>query len=305
MRNIECSVHGASPYALICQHLRRDGSLPYLLIEAGQDRPAQAWCQICDEVVERCRGWNEEADAIADWKLWCTHCFMRNLDKRELITSVVGSESPEMQLANDFVQCQSDADQLMREGKYVEAENGYWQAWEAYAGARSAASAGDAVDAFDDHHPPSDAFWLLVSGANAQFSMGDFEGCIDTLATACALFKDIDLVIGNPFFHLRLGQASLKLDPGSISDYASAASDNLARALICGGTEIFKGEDPSFLIKITAIFRPPAGYARWDDVSDYGCSVEKLGEATGFLRDVFAEKYGSPIGAMRCGDDAA
>jgi hypothetical protein len=300
MKNIECSVHGASPYALICQHLHRDASLPYLLIEAEQGEPAQAWCQICDEVVERCRGWNEEAVAIAAWKLWCTHCFIRNLDKRELITLVAGGESSESQPTNNFVQFQSDADQLMRDGKYIEAENVYWQAWEAYADARIAANASDAVEAFDDRHPPSDAFWMLVSGANSQFSIGDFEGCIDTLETASNLFKDMGLVIGNPFFHLRVGQASLKVDPISISDNSSAATDNLARALICGGTEIFKGEDPSFLIEITAILRPPAGYSCWDEVSGYGCSVEKFSEATGFLRDVFAEKYGSPIGAMSC-----
>lgn len=296
MKNIECCVHGASPYALICQHLHLDASLPYLLIEAEQDEPAQAWCEVCDEVVERCRGWDDEANAIADWKLWCTHCFMRDLDKRELITLVLGSSSPEMQPTDNFVRFQSDADQLMREGKYVEAENGYWQAWEAYAGARSAASADDTVDAFDDRHPPSDAFWLLASGANAQFSTGNFEGCIDTLTTAYTLFKDIDLVIGNPFFHLRFGQASLKLDPGSISDNASPASDNLARALICGGTEIFKGEDPSFLMEIKKNLRPPADYSCWDEVSGYGCSVDMLSEATGFLRDVIAEKYGSQIG---------
>jgi hypothetical protein len=201
-----------------------------------------------------------------------------------------------MQPTNNFVQCQSDADQLMRDGKYVEAENVYWQAWEAYADSRIAANASGAVETFDDCYPPSEAFWMLVSGANAQFFIGDFEGCIDTLATAFNLFKDIGLVIGNPFFHLRLGQASLKIDPSSISDNSSAATDNLARALICGGTEIFKGEDPSFLTEITAILRPPAGYSSWDEVSDYGCSVDKLSEARGFLRDVIAEKYSRSIG---------
>ena len=95
MKYVECSVHGSSPYALICQHLRLDSGLPYLLIEAEENEPAQAWCQTCDEVVERCRGWNDEADAVADWNLWCTHCFERDLDKRELITLVAGGESPE------------------------------------------------------------------------------------------------------------------------------------------------------------------------------------------------------------------
>lgn len=111
--------------------------------------------------------------------------------------------------------------------------------------------------------------------------MGDPNGCIDTLVTAYNLFKDLGLAVGNPFFHLRLGQASLQVEPTSIDDHASQAVDNLARALVCGGIEIFAGEEPAYLAHMTHIMRIPAGHSSWADARGYGCSVDKLAGATG------------------------
>jgi hypothetical protein len=80
---------------VICQHLRNDAHLPYFLIEAEENEPAQAWCPTCDEVLERCQGWTDETDAIADWNLWCNSCFASDLAKRELITLVAGGAAPD------------------------------------------------------------------------------------------------------------------------------------------------------------------------------------------------------------------
>ncbi len=202
-----------------------------------------------------------------------------------------------MQPETDVQQLHSSADALMREGSYVAANGLYWRAWENYTTQRRSAHAAGTVDAFDEANPPAAAFWLLISGANAQFLAGDAEACVDTLVTVFDLFKDIGLVVGNPFFHLRLGQASLELEPNSIADNTSIATDNLARALICGGTEIFEGEDPKYFSQITMILRPPAGFESWEQAKGYGCSVDKLADAPELLAELFARKYGHETGA--------
>jgi hypothetical protein len=44
----------------------------------------------------------------------------------------------------------------------------------------------------------------------------------------------------------------------------AAASDNLARALIGGGVELFDGEEPALLAGVVAGLPPPVGYASWE-----------------------------------------
>jgi tetratricopeptide (TPR) repeat protein len=56
--------------------------------------------------------------------------------------------------------------------------------------------------------------------------------------------------IGNPFIHLRLGQAHLELDEHE------RAQDELARAYMGGGDELFEGEDPKYKDYIKHILRP-------------------------------------------------
>ncbi|MGC3962800.1 MAG: hypothetical protein QM803_05565 [Rhodocyclaceae bacterium] len=202
-----------------------------------------------------------------------------------------------MQPENDVLQLHLSAEALMRKGSYAMANGLYWQAWESYTAQRRSAHAAGSVEAFDEANPPAAAFWLLISGANAQFLAGDAEACVDTLVTVFELFKDIGLVVGNPFFHLRLGQASLELEPSSITDNTSTATDNLARALICGGIEIFDGEDPKYFSQISKILRPPAGFESWEQAKGYGCSVDKLTGAPELLAELFASKYGNEIGA--------
>src|SRR5687768_14208685 len=134
-------------------------------------------------------------------------------------------------------------DRLMRSGDFAAADECFGNAWNRYAEQRKKASDAGIVSNFDARHTPTDAFWLLMSGANAQFCAGDFAGCYDTSVTAYDLFGSIGLCAGNPFFHLRMGQASYELDTPEEREIEDGPTlDNLARALICGGIEIFAGE---------------------------------------------------------------
>ncbi len=133
-----------------------------------------------------------------------------------------------------------------------------------------------------------------MRSANAQFCLGDFEGTLDTGATIFNIFKDVGHVVGNPFFHLRMGQASFELENPATRDTASMSIDNLARALICGGIEIFSNEDPKYLAPVLQVLRPPAGFDSWRSAQGQGCALDQLNGASGFLAALFESKYGAP-----------
>lgn len=133
-----------------------------------------------------------------------------------------------------------------------------------------------------------------MRGANAQFCAGDFDDSFDTSVTAFELFKDLGYVVGNPFFHLRIGQASFELESPEGRDQSSTSIDNLARALICGGIEIFSNEDTKYLAPVLEVLRPPQVFDSWQSAVSQGCSVDQLNGASGFLADVLKSKYGAP-----------
>lgn len=185
------------------------------------------------------------------------------------------------------------ADDAMRNKDFKAADKQYYDAWCDYAQKRTAAAEIDKVSEFDDTYSFEDAFWLLISGANSQFCAGDYDGCLDTCMFALDLFKDVGYVAGNPFFHLLVGQACLEIDPSEANDKNSNAIDNLARALICGGIEIFNHEHSKYLEPVLKVLRPPADFESWQDASGEGCSIAKLYGASGFLSEKFATKYGA------------
>ncbi len=194
----------------------------------------------------------------------------------------------------DFIQLQQLADDAMRRGDFLSGNDYYCAAWDDYSEKRKAASVAGIVKEFDKTNTSTNAFWLLLSGANAQFCSGDFEGCLDTCVTAFELFKDLGYVVGNPFFHLRIGQASFELDPPGERNPADVTIDNLARALICGGIEIYRHENEKYLEPVLRVLRPPKGFSSWHEAIGEGCSVEKLNSASGFLAELIATKYGVP-----------
>jgi len=183
----------------------------------------------------------------------------------------------------DFRDLVRQADQLAASGDYGTAVGHYSEAWEVICSDRP-------------DHEIEEAFWLLMSWVNANFLAGEFREahhlCIETFQ----VFADHGMVVGNPFFHLRAGQCDYELAPPNEPMSAEAASsvDNLSRALITGGPEIFEGEDPKYLEPILLLLQPPEGFASWAEARGQGCSADLLNGSTGHLRDLFTQKYGSP-----------
>jgi tetratricopeptide (TPR) repeat protein len=64
--------------------------------------------------------------------------------------------------------------------------------------------------------------------------------------------------VGNPLLHLRIGESLLALGD------ERQAIDNLARALIMGGLELFEGE-PAILKEIPLTHLKPPAYCTWEE----------------------------------------
>lgn len=81
------------------------------------------------------------------------------------------------------------------------------------------------------------ATWVLAAIGGTCFLTHEFEKARDALQAA----MHCPGAIGNPFLHLRLGEAQYEL-----GDMARA-TDELARAYMGAGQEIFEQEDPKYL----------------------------------------------------------
>jgi len=83
------------------------------------------------------------------------------------------------------------------------------------------------------------AKWILAALGDAYFQAGQFTDARDALQEA----MHCPGAIGNPFLHLRLGQAQFELKN------LPRAKDELARALLLD-TSVFEDEDPKYLTYI-------------------------------------------------------
>jgi len=81
------------------------------------------------------------------------------------------------------------------------------------------------------------ATWILAAIGDVSFLKGDFTKTRDALQFA----MHCPDAIGNPFLHLRLGQAQLELGD------EDRAADELMRAFMGAGHEIFDNDDPKYL----------------------------------------------------------
>ncbi len=79
--------------------------------------------------------------------------------------------------------------------------------------------------------------WILISIGDSCFLLGDRESAREAFEYA----MHCPGAIGNPFLHLRLGQ--ILFDAGE----NDAAADELMRAYMSEGKEIFEPEDPKYL----------------------------------------------------------
>ena len=81
------------------------------------------------------------------------------------------------------------------------------------------------------------ATWILAAVGDANFLSGDYVAGRDNLSNA----MQCPGAVGNPFLHLRLGQCQLEL--GALD----RAADELMRAYMGAGAEIFTDQDPKYL----------------------------------------------------------
>lgn len=94
--------------------------------------------------------------------------------------------------------------------------------------------------------------WLLTSIGDAHFNAKQYAQAKVALADA----MHCPDAIGNPFIHLRLGQSQFEL--GNIAQ----ANDELTRAYMAVGREIFEGEDPKYFKHLKTVLKPPAN-GKW------------------------------------------
>jgi tetratricopeptide (TPR) repeat protein len=135
-------------------------------------------------------------------------------------------------LANQAARGQGDA--LAAQRRYPDAVDLYRRAWSLLPEPKEVWSA---------------ATWLLVAIADAQFLSLEFASAADTLESA----KFCPGAIGNPFVHLRLGQSLLE------TGNRDRALDELTRAYMGGGREIFEEDDPKYLAALATVLKPPPG----------------------------------------------
>jgi tetratricopeptide (TPR) repeat protein len=127
-----------------------------------------------------------------------------------------------------------DGDALADEGKYAAALERYWAAWDLLPAPQTEWDA---------------ATWLLGAIGDANYLSGDFAAGRDNLSFAMRCPE----AIGNPFLHLRLGQCQFEL--GNLD----RAADELARAYMGSGAEIFEDEPPQYLSFLKTRLDPPPG----------------------------------------------
>ncbi|WP_201518656.1 tetratricopeptide repeat protein [Gulosibacter hominis] len=113
-------------------------------------------------------------------------------------------------------------DELAEEEKFAEAVAEYDRAWALLPEPKQQWNA---------------ATWILAAIGDAHVLRGDFAGAHNALSAA----MHCPDAIGNPFIHLRLGQAQFEL--GNLD----RAADELMRAYMGAGPEIFAMEDEKYL----------------------------------------------------------
>jgi len=94
--------------------------------------------------------------------------------------------------------------------------------------------------------------WILAAIADASFLGGYYTSAKDALEFAMYCPD----AIGNPFLHLRLGQCCF--EAGELD----RAGDELARAYMAAGRDIFDNDDPKYFDFLKTRIKPPAS-GRW------------------------------------------
>lgn len=93
---------------------------------------------------------------------------------------------------------------------------------------------------------------LISAMGDVLFRRKEYDKALDALTDAVGLPGGL----GEPFIHLRLGQVQFDLND------LERAGDELARAYMGGGREIFEGEDPKYFALVEKLLQPPPGHDR-------------------------------------------
>lgn len=161
-------------------------------------------------------------------------------------------------------------------GEFDQAVQSYRAAWQAMAAAGSI-------------RKDEAALLVALSLLDVTVHRGDFRaarGIVDEITTAF----DSRLYVGNPLYHLRAGQSHFERGD---ADGRRQAGDDLTRALLGGGVELFDGEDQRYLAFAAKLLEPPDAYPHWPATRGSGGPARhRLNHATGYLADVLTKKFG-------------
>jgi tetratricopeptide (TPR) repeat protein len=125
-----------------------------------------------------------------------------------------------------------EGDELTEEGNDAAAYAKYSAAWELVP---------------DDKENWEASTWILGAVGELQFRNRKFDKALNSYLRAVQCPNGL----GNPYIHLRIGQAQYEL--GNVE----VAADNLARAYMGGGQDIFQGADPKYFAFLKARLEPP------------------------------------------------
>jgi hypothetical protein len=90
--------------------------------------------------------------------------------------------------------------------------------------------------------------WILAAIGEVFFRRRDIDKALNCFLRAVQCPKGL----GNPYIHLRIGQ--LQFEQANMK----GAGDNLTRAYMGAGEDIFRNEDPKYLSFLQTILLPPA-----------------------------------------------
>ncbi len=135
----------------------------------------------------------------------------------------MSTQSPELDDAiyAEIVRLSKSGDDLAAEARYEAAVAEYNEAWELVPEPKNTWEA---------------STWILAAIADACFLMGKHESARRALEYAMGCPNGL----GNPFLHLRLGQVLFE------EGEKDAAADELMRAYMGGGAEVFDEDDPKY-----------------------------------------------------------
>jgi tetratricopeptide (TPR) repeat protein len=133
-----------------------------------------------------------------------------------------------------IVRLGEEGDELAKVGKDPEALDKYYEAWELVP---------------DPKQDWECSTWILSSMGELYLKHKKYDKAQHAFQSAVQCPDGL----GNPYLHLRLGE--IYFEKNAMDD----AADELTRAYMGAGEDIFKAEDPKYLAFLRTKLQPPAG----------------------------------------------